>query len=337
MAGVDIQNTGYHPTATGPTDSVSERWRLETGGRITGGAAIADGTVYIGSWDSTFYAIDLLEGEVEWSVDRGASMFPESAAVNGEDIYVVDGTGNLIAWNRQTSERVWDTFSENLAILSSPQVFGGTIFANTDEDRVVTINSESGEILWTYEVEGRGSEVIAVSNDILYAASVPSAVYAIDINTKELVWKTDIDERVMGLSVGENHVYAGIRQSQSVYALDLETGDIEWQCDVSNTVVTPISYHDGFVYVTTRDGVACVDAITGELEWTTQTGGVWGSVSLSNELAYTGSKDGVYAFDRTTGDERWYFETDGEVASEPAFVDGILLVGTREGTIYALE
>ncbi|WP_312908836.1 PQQ-like beta-propeller repeat protein [Natronosalvus caseinilyticus] len=337
MAGVDIQNTGYHPTATGPTDSVSERWRLQTGGRITGGAAIADGTAYIGSWDSTFYAIDLLEGEIEWSVDRGASNFGETATVLDDKLYVNDGGGDVVAWNKQTGDKIWDSFRDRLAALGSPTVFDGTLYTNTDDGQIVALDCQTGDIEWTHEIRGRGTRTTTVSNGILYAVGVPHYIYAIDLETQERLWETEMDNTMMGFAANEDYLYVGSQGSEAIYAFDLYNGEIIWTCEVSEMVISSTSYHDGSVFATTRNGIACADALDGSLQWETASGGFGGGVSLTDETLYTGSPDGVYAFDNTTGEELWYYETSGNIVSEPALTDGMLFIGTGEGTIYALE
>ena len=42
-------------------------WVMHTPDSITASPAIADGTAYVGSWDGTFYAIDIATGAVKWT------------------------------------------------------------------------------------------------------------------------------------------------------------------------------------------------------------------------------------------------------------------------------
>jgi outer membrane protein assembly factor BamB len=61
----------------------AERWRVGTGGYVYGSPAIADGTVYIGSYDNNLYALDLQTGARRWSFDVGARISGSATVVDG--------------------------------------------------------------------------------------------------------------------------------------------------------------------------------------------------------------------------------------------------------------
>lgn len=52
-------------SATVPT--LVPAWFVHTADSITASPAVADGTAYVGSWDGTFYAIDVATGAVRWT------------------------------------------------------------------------------------------------------------------------------------------------------------------------------------------------------------------------------------------------------------------------------
>ena len=47
------------------------RWKFHTGNVIHASPAVADGTLYIGSWDSYFYALDAASGRQRWRFKTG--------------------------------------------------------------------------------------------------------------------------------------------------------------------------------------------------------------------------------------------------------------------------
>ena len=62
------------------------------------------------------------------------------------------------------------------------------------------------------------------------------------------------------------------------------------------------------------------------------------SPTVVDGVVYVGSDDGtLYALDAATGAERWRFATGDEVDSSPAVVDGVVFVGSEDGNVYALE
>lgn len=78
------------------------------------------------------------------------------------------------------------------------------------------------------------------------------------------------------------------------------------------------------------------------------TGGTWGgkktggwiqsSPTVVNGIVVFGSFDGtVYAIDAETGDEIWTVDTQAKVYSSPTIADGTVYIGALDGTLYAID
>ena len=78
-------------TATGKT----QRWSVTTDGSIHTSLVVADGIGYIGTYGSTFYAIDLSDGSTAWSVQTAGSI--------GHQAYAIDGLVFMASSARQGS------------------------------------------------------------------------------------------------------------------------------------------------------------------------------------------------------------------------------------------
>ena len=59
--------TGCSQIDTTTVSTLVPAWVVHTPDSVTASPAIADGTAYVGSWDGTFYAIDVASGEVRWT------------------------------------------------------------------------------------------------------------------------------------------------------------------------------------------------------------------------------------------------------------------------------
>jgi polyvinyl alcohol dehydrogenase (cytochrome) len=60
---------GCSPIDATTVSTLVPAWVMHTADSITASPAIADGTAYVGSWDGTFYAIDLATGALRWTFE----------------------------------------------------------------------------------------------------------------------------------------------------------------------------------------------------------------------------------------------------------------------------
>ncbi|MGW8396243.1 protein kinase domain-containing protein [Streptomyces lydicus] len=72
--------------------------------------------------------------------------------------------------------------------------------------------------------------------------------------------------------------------------------------------------------------------------WRYTTGNaVMSSPTVADGVVYVGSTDGsVYALAAATGKRRWAYATGGQVEGVPAVADGVVYVGSTDGSVYAL-
>jgi len=101
----------------------------------------------------------------------------------------------------------------------------------------------------------------------------------------------------------------------------------------------------GILYVGTREGeVLALDASTGEEHWRFPQegkdglGGVYGTPAVKEGKVYVGGYDGkVYALEATTGRKVWEFATNGPIVGGCSIAGNLLLVGSDDGSLYALS
>ncbi|MFF4546569.1 PQQ-binding-like beta-propeller repeat protein [Streptomyces sp. NPDC001406] len=73
--------------------------------------------------------------------------------------------------------------------------------------------------------------------------------------------------------------------------------------------------------------------------WRYATGDVvTSSPTVADGVVYIGSTDGsLYALDATTGKKKWAYATGGKVEGTPTVVDGVVYSGSADGSVYALD
>jgi len=144
----DAQHTGHGITTLSP-DSVSTlatAWEYPTGDAVTATPTVVDGTVYAGSWDGWFYAVNLETGKLRWKYHLKAQdavtpypgQVPRDATSDGglvtASAWYQTGTGNGTAAG--TGNR------PDLVIFAG----GYTLYA---------LDAHTGKLYWRHDYTGR--------------------------------------------------------------------------------------------------------------------------------------------------------------------------------------
>jgi outer membrane protein assembly factor BamB len=84
-------------------------WEFETGIAVQSSPAIgSDGTVYIGSWDKKFYAINGKSGVKLWEFETGSLVDFSPAIGSDGTVYVGSKDKKLYAINGKSGLKLWE-------------------------------------------------------------------------------------------------------------------------------------------------------------------------------------------------------------------------------------
>ncbi len=144
----------------------------------------ADGTLYFGTINTKFYALDGATGAVRWeSQIQMVSDFPPIIGIDGT-IYVSGSTGKIIALNGVSGLKVWEFQAEGKGI-SSPLIGDdGNLYLVAQNGEVQLLNSQSGArigkfatgsaLLGNLNMGPEGNLYVASTNGCLYAYGTSS-------------------------------------------------------------------------------------------------------------------------------------------------------------------
>ena len=198
--GHDAQHTFHGETtlteASVPT--LQQAWSFPTGDAVTATPTVVDGTVYAGSWDDVFYAVDLATGHLEWkyhlspqdavtpypgervrddSSDGGlvtASAWFQPGDGTRPDLVIFAGGYTLYALDAHTGALYWrHDYTGQPSLPPRPNIDGARIFSSP----VVA----DGKVLFGVDVDGQRGErgyVVAAS----LATGDPVWTYQTDVN-----------------------------------------------------------------------------------------------------------------------------------------------------------
>jgi outer membrane protein assembly factor BamB len=304
-------------------------WAFRTGRGIFSTPVIGgDGTVYVGSGDTYFYALRA-DGRLRWKIKTGG---------------LIDAAGALSAFDP--------------ALRSAPLTFGS---ADRRLYHVTTPAHGRPRIVWTFRasvppVKGQhvdwweGNVAVGPSGD-LYAGNTGGTAYAIrpdgrlawTFTAGNSVWTTPAFEPDGSSFWGSLDLH--------VYRLG-PSGAPEWQMFTPGYVISsPAIGSDGTVYVGSFDSrLYALDPHTGAVRWSFKTPDhIYASPALGaghggrTTAIYFASADGsVYAL-TPSGRELWSFDTGAPVRSSPVVgrapggAGEIVYVGSSNGKLYALD
>jgi hypothetical protein len=99
--------------------------------------AVANGVVYVGSWNFNLYAIDAVTGTEKWRFATGAWVHSSPAVANGV-VYVGSHDKNLYAIDAATGMEKW-RFTTGGDVDSSPAVANGVVYFGSEDMNIYAI------------------------------------------------------------------------------------------------------------------------------------------------------------------------------------------------------
>jgi outer membrane protein assembly factor BamB len=170
-------------------DTGEARWQFETGGPIVGGAAGANGLLYVGSSDGNVYALDESNGSQRWVFETGNEVRSQPT-VAGSVVYATSLDKHLYALNAQSGELLWSF--ETGAGITSPALVSeadGLAFVGGLDSTMRAIDTQTHDERWSSRADNWFQTKPLLAGGTLYAGSMDKHVYAWDAATGELRWR----------------------------------------------------------------------------------------------------------------------------------------------------
>ncbi|MGJ3240426.1 MAG: PQQ-binding-like beta-propeller repeat protein [Anaerolineae bacterium] len=314
-------------------------WTFTTEDEIRSSPIAFSDRVYIGSYDTNIWALNIQNGEMIWkkATEGGIAVTP---AIDLEYKQLLFGSEDYTfnAWDYRDSRLNW-TYTTSDKIRSSATVAHGHVFFGSDDGKLYALIAHNGRYMWDYETDAPIRSKPCITNDRVIFGNEAGEIIALELNgTKK--WAMSAKRAVTSSPVvdDENFVYVGSFDGY-LYALDGNNGFTQWRYRTSAPIISTPVVGRGFVYFGSADGkLYCVNTATGKERWNFDTGKpIVSSPRLHNEILYFGGTDKkLYAIDARTGKELWNFEAGGEITSTPLIIDNLIIFGCLDRKVYAL-
>jgi len=348
------QNSAHTGVSAGSLISASnastltQAWKFQTQGWVTGTPLVSGGAVYVGSFDSKMYAVDAATGNLIWRTDL-------------------------------------DDPDKGFHLWSSPLVSDGKVYVGLASHcdhpcvrgRVVCLDASSGRVLWQFYTAPDGSTGAGVWSSfaidphrrVVYATSgnfcegndtYGDSFIALNADTGQLVWSYKNlarDRDVENLDFGASPVLFDIAPLEAlaagskdghVYALNRATGELIWDTQITDgstvggTISSPAAAY-GMIFLGGAVGgktgkVVALDQRTGRIVWeAAQPSIVIGAAAVAGGAVFIGGTDGtIRAYDASTGSLLWS-------EHRATFYGGVSISGTKvfagctDNAVYAFS
>ncbi len=205
---------------------------MQTGGRVRSTPAVADGLVYVGSADGTFYAADLRTGRERWRFDTEGHQLEsakfgydrrtiQSSPVIAGDLVVFGARdGFLYALDRRTGRERWRYDYKISWVNSSPAVADGIVYVGTSDAHFVNaLDAATGAEKWRFATKGIVWSSPAVAGDVIVIGEGGGLVHVLDRATGAERWQLQLGGGIFSSPVvADDVVYVGSHDG-GVYAM----------------------------------------------------------------------------------------------------------------------
>lgn len=318
-------------------------WTFKTGGPVKSSPAVVKDKVFVGSDDSTFYALDLKSGAKVWSFKASGSIESSPLVLNDRVIfgssdawvYALDARDGKLAWKYETGDKVlsgpnWHRAGERTSII-----------VGSYDYKLHSIDLSTGKSNWVYETGNyiNGSPAIFEGQTVF--GGCDAILHVIGLGNGAKIKEVEAGAYIAGsVALADGHAYFG-HYENAFLDVNLNEGKVAWTYKdrAFPYFSSPAVAGDRVVFGGRDKRLHCVKRKTGEAVWTFATRGkVDSSPVIAGTRVVVGSDDGrLYVVNLEDGKEVWNYEIGQPVGSSPAVVRGRIVVGADDGSVYCFE
>jgi outer membrane protein assembly factor BamB len=254
-----------------------------------------------------------------------------------------------------TAYVLW-TYDAGAPIIASPVVVGNTVYFPA-LGKMVALNTDTGDLLWTQEVPVRGSTP-AVSGETLVVGTTRGFI-GLDTRTGEIKWEQKIttlylsdqffqssplilgDKVYVGTGTNMREMVPGASAEELplryVWCMDILTGEILWNKNVYEEVSSAPAFSDGTLFIS---GESCIALdLNGTIQWEYNYGYDMSSspVIIDDSVVVAAYDAGDRVLRIQQGNVLWSKEPEDAVGTPPAAYENKIVFITLKGDVQALD
>ncbi len=342
------------------------KWNFTAGGKIYSSPVVRNDTLFIGSADSFFYALDAATGDKLWQYNTNNQILSTAALYgnrviieSGNILYGLDMGGNLLWTDTLYNGAVINQHEEWDCFRSSPEIVNGIAYIGSEKGLVIGVDAITGARVFeaqTSEANATIETTPAIYNSKIYVGDYLGVFSVFDLNTGDLVWSHDTKEDNVSnyysilskpLIYNDTLYFAG--RTCLLYAMNPETGEVYWTYHDSKNMWLyggPV-VSDDIIYVGSsyQQSLFAFSSDTAKLIKATDVYGLnYGNPTIHDDYVLIGTGDvshhtigSLTIVNKNTGGIEEKLNLGGWVQNTPAFYNGIIYFGCEDGNVYAVN
>lgn len=250
-------------------------WKAGIGVPLRAAPTIAEGRVFVTTYDSRIFALDARTGETLWDFEGGTEttglLGAASPAVSGKTVVVPFSSGEIFALRSDNGQQSWSdqlVKSRRFGSLSSiadinafPIIDRGMVIAASFSGRMAAIDLRSGNRIWDQEISTLQTPWVA--GDFIYVVSTDGELVCLSRKNGRIRWvrplgKYDDPEDKDGILVWSGPVLGSDRlilvsNFGLAVAISPYDGEILGRLELSDTTSVPPIIANDTLYILTDD------------------------------------------------------------------------------------
>jgi len=243
------------------------RWQVKLSTGITGGVAVKDNLLALGTDQADLLLLNANNGNPIWRSRLGATLLAVPR-ITDKDVVVQTLDGRVQVFDRSTGKRRWqfDTPVPPLSLRgnAAPVVSGEFVYAVSGQGDLYQLDLATGLPIWQTRVtnsRGRGEierlmdidgDLVLDANGTIYTAGYQSQLTATDTIQVRRRWQLNVST-TQAVAVDAAHVYA-VDVNGSIAGINKLTGELVWVQDFKGLrLSTPVIWR-GLVTVVDSKG-----------------------------------------------------------------------------------
>ena len=191
------------------------KWTFDTGMRIVGSPAVADGVVVFGSANYNIYGLDTKTGKPRWTFTTKQAVMG-AATIHEGVAYIGGGDGRMFAFDLKTGALKWSFNELKNYVLTRPLVYNNKLYFGAWDTYLYALHLKDGSLAWKWS-NGKSNPKLSpasvwpVAADGKIFITAPDRYFTcLDAETGAEIWRTKeykVRETV-GLSEDGKTVYS---------------------------------------------------------------------------------------------------------------------------------